>query len=236
MIGTGIKILLILTSQATMGDDPRPTGVWFEELSTPYYAFVDAGAEVDIASIAGGKIPVDPHSIEAEGKNPPSVERFLKDKAAMAKLEGSQKIDNVSTEGYSAVFLPGGHGTMWDLPKSARLANLLSTSWANGKVVAAVCHGPAGLVNVKDTNGQPLVAGRRVSAFTNSEEEKAGLTQTVPFLLETRIRELGAKYERGDDFQSFAVRDGNLVTGQNPMSSGEVARLVLQAVAEDSKQ
>lgn len=125
---------------------------------------------------------------------------------------------------------------MWDLPKSARLANLLSTSWANGKVVAAVCHGPAGLVNVKDTNGQPLVAGRRVSAFTNSEEEKAGLTQTVPFLLETRIRELGAKYERGDDFQSFAVRDGNLVTGQNPMSSGEVARLVLQAVAEDSKQ
>lgn len=234
MVGTTVKILLILTSQATMGDDPRPTGVWFEELSTPYYAFVDAGAKVDIASIAGGKIPVDPHSMEAEGKNPPSVERFLKDKAAMAKLESSLKIDNVSSDDYAAVFLPGGHGTMWDLPRSTRLADLLSTAWANGKVVAAVCHGPAGLVNVKDTNGQPLVAGRRVSAFTNSEEEKAGLTQAVPFLLETRIRELGARYERGDDFQPFAVRDGKLVTGQNPMSSEEVARLVLEAVSGET--
>lgn len=232
MFGTTIKILLILTSQATMGDDPRQTGVWFEELSTPYYAFIDAGAEVDIASIAGDKIPVDPHSIQPEGKNPPSVERFLKDKAAMAKLEGSLKIDNVSTDGYAAVFLPGGHGTMWDLPKSAKLADLLSGAWADGKVIAAVCHGPAGLVNVKDTNGQPLFAGRRVSAFTNSEEEAAGLTKTVPFLLETRIRELGAKYERGGDFQPFAVRDGKLVTGQNPPSSREVARLVLEAVRE----
>lgn len=236
MTGTAIKILLVLTSQATMGDDPRPTGVWFEELSTPYYAFVDAGAEVDIASIAGGKIPVDPHSLEADGKNPPSVERFLKDKAAMAKLEGSYKIDGISPAGYSAVFLPGGHGTMWDLPKSDKLANLLSTAWADGKVVSAVCHGPAGLVNVRDTNGQPLVAGRRVSAFTNSEEDKAGLTDKVPFLLETRIRELGARYERGEDFQPFAVRDGRLVTGQNPASSGEVARLVLEAIAEDAKQ
>lgn len=236
MTGTAIKILLVLTSQATMGDDPRPTGVWFEELSTPYYAFVDAGAEVDIASIAGGKIPVDPHSIEADGKNPPSVERFLKDKAAMTKLEGSYKIDGISAAGYSAVFLPGGHGTMWDLPKSDKLANLLSAAWADGKVVAAVCHGPAGLVNVRDTNGQPLVAGRRVSAFTNSEEEAAGLTAKVPFLLETRIRDLGARYERGEDFQPFAVRDGRLVTGQNPASSGEVARLVLQAIAEDTKQ
>ncbi|WP_439839420.1 type 1 glutamine amidotransferase domain-containing protein [Aeromonas caviae] len=232
MIGSGIKILLILTSQATMGDDPRPTGVWFEELSTPYYAFIDAGAEVDIASIAGSKIPVDPHSIAAEGQNPPSVERFLKDTAAMAKIEHSVKIDGINPSHYSAVFLPGGHGTMWDLPKSTKLADLLSTAWANGKVVAAVCHGPAGLVNVKDTNGQPLVAGRRVSAFTNSEEDKAGLTQTVPFLLETRIREMGAKFERGSDFQPFAIRDGKLITGQNPMSSEEVARLVLQAVIE----
>ncbi|BEU98791.1 type 1 glutamine amidotransferase domain-containing protein (plasmid) [Acidovorax sp. DW039] len=231
-MSTTIKILMILTSQATMGDGPRPTGVWFEELSTPYYAFVDAGAQVDIASIAGGKIPIDPHSLAVEGKNSPSVERFLKDAAAIRKIEVSMKIDGLSTEGYSAVFLPGGHGTMWDLPRSAELASLLSTAWANGKVVSAVCHGPAGLVNVKDTNGQPLVAGRRVAAFTNSEEAVVGLTDKVPFLLETRISMLGAKYESGPDFQPFAVRDGKLVTGQNPASSDEVARLVLQAVHE----
>ncbi len=231
-MSTTLKILMILTSQATMGDDPRPTGVWFEELSTPYYAFVDAGAQVDIASVTGGKVPVDPHSLEADGKNPPSVARFLKDKAAMAKLEGSFKIDNVTPEGYSAVFLPGGHGTMWDLPQSAKLAELLSAAWAKGKVVSAVCHGPAGLLNVKDINGQALVAGRRVAAFTNSEEAAAGLTDKVPFLLETRMRGLGADYQSGPDFQPFAVRDGKLVTGQNPASSAKVAELVLQAVHE----
>lgn len=231
-MSTPIKILMILTSQATMGDDPRPTGVWFEELATPYYAFVDAGAQVDIASIAGGKIPVDPHSLEAGGKNPPSVERFLKDAVAMRKIEVSMKIDGLSAEGYSAVFLPGGHGTMWDLPRSIGLASLLATAWANGKVVSAVCHGPAGLVNVKDADGQPLVAGRRVAAFTDSEEAAAGLTDKVPFLLETRIRGLGARFERGPDFQPFAVRDGQLVTGQNPASSEKVAKLVLEAVHE----
>ncbi len=227
-----MKILLILTSQATMGNDPRPTGVWFEELSTPYYAFADAGAEVDIASIAGGRIPIDPHSIEGAGGNPPSVERFLKDKAAMAKLEHSLKIDGISAGDYAAVFLPGGHGTMWDLPGSVRLADLLSSAWGGGKVIAAVCHGPAGLVGAKDAGGRPLVAGRRVSAFSNSEEATAGLTGKVPFLLETRLRELGAKYEHGPDFQPFAVRDGNLVTGQNPASSGKVAELVLETIRE----
>jgi putative intracellular protease/amidase len=231
-MSTTIKILMILTSQATMGDDPRLTGVWFEELSTPYYAFIDAGAQVDVASIAGGQVPIDPHSREADGKNPPSVERFLKDTSAMHKIEASMKIDGLSTKGYAAVFMPGGHGTMWDLPKSIRLANLLSAAWAEGKVVSAVCHGPAGLVNVKDVNGQPLVAGRHVAAFTDSEEAAAGLTDKVPFLLENRIRSLGAKYESGPNFQPFAVRDGNLVTGQNPASSEEVARLVLEAVHE----
>lgn len=229
-MSTPLKILMILTSQATMGNTPQPTGVWFEEVATPYYAFIDAGAEVDIASIAGGKVPIDPHSRQADGANPPSVERFLEDKAAMARLEGSLKIDGVSADGYAAVFLPGGHGTMWDLPQSRPLADLLSTAWADGKVVAAVCHGPAGLLAARDVDGRPLLAGRRVSAFTDSEEAAAGLAGTVPFLLETRIRALGARYERGPDFQPFAVRDGRLVTGQNPASSEEVARLVLDAV------
>lgn len=231
-MSTPIKILMILTSHASMGEPARPTGVWFEELSTPYYAFIDAGAQVDLASIAGGKIPVDPHSLEGDAKHVASVERFLQDLAAMGKLENSLNLDQISQEGYSAVFLPGGHGTMWDLPASTHLADLLSQTWANGKVVSAVCHGPAGLVNVKDISGKPLMAGRRVAAFSNTEEDAAGLSQVVPFMLETRLRELGADYQSGPDFEAFAIRDGKLVTGQNPASSEEVARLVLEAVRE----
>jgi putative intracellular protease/amidase len=225
-----LKILMVLTSHATMGDTGQPTGVWFEELSTPYYAFIDAGVEVDLASINGGPVPIDPGSQAPEGQNPASVERFLKDKAAMAKLQASTSVDTVTDTQYAAIFLPGGHGTMWDLPGSTALATLLSNAWTHGKVVAAVCHGPAGLVNVKNADGKPLVAGKRVSAFTNAEEDAAGKTDKVPFLLESRIRELGAKYESGPNFQPFAVRDGNLVTGQNPASSQKVAELTLEAV------
>lgn len=230
-MSTPIKILMILTSHASLGDTGQPTGVWFEELSTPYYAFVDAGAQVDLASIAGGAIPVDPHSLDAAPAQPASVTRFLHDTTAMARLTGSMRIDDVRADGYSAVFLPGGHGTMWDLPASPRLAELLGQAWQQGKVVSAVCHGPAGLVNVKDASGQPLVAGRRVAGFSNAEEDAAGKTAVVPFLLETRLRALGAQYQHGPDFQPFALRDGRLVTGQNPASSAEVARLVLEALA-----
>lgn len=227
-----INILFILTSQATMGVGGNPTGVWFEELATPYYAFIDAGVEVEIASIDGGRIPIDPNSLQAAGKNPASVERFLKDPVAMAKITQARKVDGLAADAYAAVFLPGGHGTMWDLPHSQPLAALLGQAWTGGKVVAAVCHGPAGLVGATDAAGKPLVAGRRVSAFTNAEEVAAGLHRTVPFALESRLRELGARYESGPDFQSFAVRDGRLVTGQNPASSEAVARLVLEALRE----
>lgn len=225
-----IRILMVLTAQATMGDGGAPTGVWFEELTTPYYAFVDAGVEVDIASIPGGKIPLDPHSIQPAGKNPPSVERFMNDPVAMRKIEQSAKLDQHAAAPFAAIFLPGGHGTMWDLPQSRTLSELLTQAWAAGKVIAAVCHGPAGLINVRDAAGQPLVAGRRVSAFTNTEEAAAGLTQVVPFALESRLRELGARYESGPDFKAFAVRDGKLVTGQNPASSEAVARMALEAI------
>jgi len=227
-----IKILLILTSQSTMGPGGAPTGVWFEELATPYYAFADAGVQVDIASMEGGKIPIDPHSLKPEGKNPASVERFLKDKAAMAKITNAKAIKGLDTSGYAAVFLPGGHGTMWDMPNNAVLSGLLSKAWAGGKVIATVCHGPAGLVGVKDESGKPLVAGRRVSAFTDAEEKAAGLDRTVPFLLESRLRELGARIETGPNFQPFALHDGNLVTGQNPASSEAVARLTLEVIKQ----
>ena len=227
-MSTAIKILIILTSHASVGDTGKPTGVWFEELATPYYEFVDAGAKVDIVSIDGGKVPIDPASLKPQGENEPSVERFLADHAAMKEIEASGKVTDVSPESYDAIFLPGGHGTMWDLPRSNALADLLSKAWSEGKVLAAVCHGPAGLVNVKDTDGKPVVSGRRVAGFSNSEEKAAGLDATVPFLLESRLRELGGRYESGPDFQPFALSDGKLVTGQNPASSGPGAEELLK--------
>lgn len=224
-----LKVLIVLTSHAVLGSTGQPTGVWLEELSTPYYRFVDAGVEVDIVSIDGGKVPIDPHS-ERSGKNPPSVERFLHDKAAMAKIEHSKRIDAVRAAGYSAIFLAGGHGTMWDFPDNKALTGLLNTAWADGKVVSAVCHGPSGLVNVTDESGKPLVAGRKVSAFTDDEEIAAGNEKIVPFALETRLHSLGADFQKGAKFQPFAVRDGRLITGQNPASSEKVADLVLAAI------
>ena len=234
-IGATIKILVVLTSHALLGNSGQPTGLWLEELSTPYYAFTDAGAEVDIVSINGGKVPIDPHSMKPQGNNPESVERFLKDKAAMHSIEVSAKLGGVSAKGYDAVFLPGGHGTMWDMPENETLSALVSDAWADGKVVSAVCHGPAGLLGATDTNGKPLVAGRRVAGFSNSEEKAMGLDKTVPFLLESRLRELGANYESGPDFKPFAVSDGRLVTGQNPSSSAKVADLVLEAIKNRDK-
>jgi putative intracellular protease/amidase len=224
------KILIVLTSHTTMDDPAKPTGFWFEELATPYFAFVDAGAEVHLASIQGGAAPVDPRSQKSLGENPKSVDRFLQDGSAMAALKGTAHIDAVDWANYDAVFLPGGHGTMWDLPRSQALADVLARSFENGRVVSAVCHGPAGFVHVNLSSGVPLVQGKRVSAFTNAEEDAVGLMPVVPFLLETRMRELGAYYESGPDFQPFAIADGNLITGQNPGSSSEVARLVIERV------
>lgn len=224
-----LKILFIVTSSFTMGEGGEPTGVWFEEVATPYYAFVDEGAEVTIASINGGEGPIDPRSLKPAGENEASVDRFIADPTASEALRATVKISGIDVSKYDAVFLPGGHGTMWDLPDSSALSALLAKAWAEGKVVAAVCHGPAGLVNVKDGAGVPIVAGRRVSAFTDSEERAAGLADVVPFLLESRLRSLGAKIEKGPDFQPFAIADGNLVTGQNPASAAQTAALALKA-------
>ncbi|XSG81725.1 MAG: type 1 glutamine amidotransferase domain-containing protein [Methyloligella sp. ZOD6] len=225
-----LHILIILTSSATMGAGGEPTGLWFEELATPYYAFVDEGAEVTLASIQGGKAPIDPRSLEPEGGTPESVTRFKADEKASTALENTKPISEIDVSKYDAVFLPGGHGTMWDLPKSETLADLLTKAWGQEKVVAAVCHGPAGLVNAKDEDGDPIVKGRRVTAFTNSEEVAVDLQDKVPFLLEDRLKELGADFEKVGDFQPFAVVDGRLVTGQNPASSAEAAKLTLEAV------
>lgn len=228
---TKTKVLMIATSAATMGSGGEPTGLWLEELAAPYYVFADAGASVTLASIAGGAAPVDPRSVKARGENEAEVDRFLDDAAASAALKATIPVDRLDAAEYDAVFLPGGHGTMWDLPDSAALAALIGASWAAGKVVAAVCHGPAGLVNVKAEDGRPLVEGRRVTGFSDSEERAVGLDGIVPFLLETRLRTLGGRYESAADFQPFAVADGRLVTGQNPASSALTARAVLDALA-----
>lgn len=229
---TPIRILIVATSNGDVGNTGERTGLWLEELTTPYYAFLAVGAHVDIASIEGGEIPVDPKS-QTEEDRPESVARFLDDSDAMNRFRNSLRLDRVSAAPYAAIFLPGGHGTMWDLPESGTLANLVSAVWSDGGIVAAVCHGPSGLVSAKDGKGRPLVEGRRISAFSRSEERAAGMEDKVPFILEDRLRELGAEYASGPDSKPFALRDGRLVTGQNPASSSEVARLALSAIGEE---
>ncbi len=220
-------VLIVLTSHAAMGATGKPTGFWLEEFTTPYYVFADAGARIEIATIAGGAAPVDPQSLSSEGEAPGSVARYRKDAALQDRLAATRALREVAGRDFDIVFMPGGHGTMWDLPESAELASLVARTLERGAVVAAVCHGPAGLVSARFPDGRPVVAGRRVSAFTNSEEKAVGLTEVVPFLLESRLRELGALFEGAPDFEAHAVADGGLVTGQNPASSARVAQLAL---------
>lgn len=224
------RILMIATSADRMIPGTEPTGVWLEELTTPYYAFRDAGADVTLASIKGGAIPVDERSVNSDGENDASVERYLKDETLKSAVADTPSFASLDTTSFDAVFLPGGHGTMFDYPGSEELARLVERFDREGRIVAAVCHGPAGLVSAKKPDGTPFVEGRRVAAFTDSEERAVGLDQAVPFLLETRMKDLGAIHEAGPDFQPFALRDGNLVTGQNPASATRTAELVLEAL------
>lgn len=227
------SILIVTTSHAAIGGTSEPTGVWLEELTTPYYAFRDAGAAVTIASIEGGAVPIDPRS--TAGDLPESAKRFLDDPQARKAIETTPAISTIDIGSFNAIFLPGGHGTMWDFPTSTALSQRVADAFAAGKVVAAVCHGPAGLVSVKDAAEKPLVAGRRVTGFTDSEERAVGLENTVPFLLESRLRELGGRYESAADFQPFAVADGRLITGQNPASSALTAQLTLDGLAASNR-
>lgn len=224
------RALFILTSHDRLGDSGKPTGFYWEELATPYWALSDAGWTVELASIRGGEPPADPASAQGDALNA-DVRRFMADDAAMNKLRNTEAVDQLAVSGCDIVFLPGGHGTMWDLPGSRPLGDLLAEAWDKGAVIGAVCHGPAGLLSARLPSGEPLVKGRRVAGFTNAEEEAAGLTGTVPFLLADRLTAQGALHQSGPDWQPFAQADGRLVTGQNPASSAEVAALML-AVAD----
>jgi putative intracellular protease/amidase len=228
------KALIVVTSHDKLGNTGRATGFYFDEMSTPYWELVDAGYTVDIASVKGGNAPYDAGSYGEAGKRPGSVQRFIDDAASMAKIKSSLPLSGIKVEDYAAVFLPGGHGTMWDFT-DAHLAALVGKAWDNHAVIGAVCHGPAALVHAKKADGTPVVAGLKVNSFTDAEEEAVGLTEIVPFLLETELRKRGAKFEGTENFQAHAVRDGHLVTGQNPRSAKRVAELMLEALADQKR-
>ena len=224
------SILIIATAHAFLGGTGAQTGLWLEELTTPYYVFADQGASITIATLPGGQIPIDPYSVAEAGKNPPTVERYLKDADLQARLKDSRRLADLDYKNYQAIFIPGGHGAMWDLASSEALGKFLSDAWKGGAVIGSVCHGPAAFSFAVKEEGRALVHGLHVTGFSNSEEQKMKLTQVVPFSLETRMREAGGIYAQGPDFASFAVRDGKLVTGQNPASSQKVAELMLEAL------
>lgn len=224
------RILMIVTSNARMGDTGKPTGLWAEELAVPYYALVDAGAEVTLASPAGGPTPIDPGSLKPVGQNDPVVERFLADAALQTRIATTSKAADWDGAQFDAVFFPGGHGTMWDLPNDAGVTRAVERVFAARKLIASVCHGAAGLVTALRPDGQSIVKDLRVNAFTDAEEIAVGLEKVVPFLLESRLRELGGKFEGAANWQPFAIRDGQLITGQNPQSSHLVALELLAAL------
>ena len=221
-----MKILMVLTSHEQLGNTGKKTGFWLEEFAAPYYVFKDAGADIVLASPKGGQPPLDPKSDEADAQTD-ATRRFKHDPAAQAALAHTAKLVDVSSAGMDALFYPGGHGPLWDLAEDADSIKLIEAMAAADKTVAAVCHAPGVLRHAKAAGGAPLVKGRRVTGFTNTEEEAVQLTKIVPFLVEDMLREHGGIYSKGTDWQSYVVTDGKLITGQNPASSAEAARAVL---------
>ncbi|KAH8900159.1 DJ-1/PfpI family protein [Thozetella sp. PMI_491] len=226
------KILVVLTSHDKLGETGKPTGWYLPEFSHAYDVFVAAGYDVDVASPAGGVAPLDPSSVEAFKSDPSSV-AFLKDKTAL--WEQTAKLSSFlgRASEYEAVFYPGGHGPMWDLADDADSQQLINEFWAQGKVVSAVCHGPAVLVNVKLPGGESLIAGKGVTGFSNVEEEQVGLLQAMPFPLETRLNEVsGGRYVKADEpWGEKVVVDGKLITGQNPSSAKAIGEAIVKALA-----
>lgn len=222
-----MKILIVLTSHDTLGDTGRKTGFWLEEFAAPYYAFVDAGAAVTLASPKGGQPPLDPKSDDPDAQTD-ATRRFRQDADAQRVLANTQRLADMQAADFDAVFYPGGHGPLWDLAEDAKSVGLIETMLAAGKPVSAVCHAPGVLRHAKTADGKPLVQGRQVTGFSNSEEAAVQLTDVVPFLVEDELTHLGGLYSRGPDWQPHVVCDGLLVTGQNPASSVGVAEALLE--------
>ncbi|MGD8202552.1 type 1 glutamine amidotransferase domain-containing protein [Pantoea sp. FN0305] len=221
-----MKVLIVLTSHDQLGNTGRKTGFWLEELAAPYYAFKEAGADITLASPKGGNPPLDPKSNEPMFQTE-ITRRFEADADATAQLAGTIRLDSVSQADYDTVFYPGGHGPLWDLAEDAHSIALIESFIAANKPVALVCHAPGVLRHVKTPAGRPLVEGKKVTGFTNSEEEAVGLTNVVPFLVEDELIAKGGIYSKGEDWSSYVVSDGLLITGQNPTSSAETAALLI---------
>ncbi len=225
------KILVVLTSHDRLGDTGEKTGFWLEELAAPYYAFKDAGAEITLASPKGGQPPIDPKSASPDFQTD-ATRRFEADGAAMADLAATKRVSEVNASDFDAIFYPGGHGPLWDLVSDQNSIQLIEAFWGQDKPVGAVCHAPVVFLNVKDADGAPIVKGRRVTGFTNGEEDAVGLTDVVPHLVEDMLTDLGGLYAKTEDWAPFTQRDGKLVTGQNPASSEAAAKELLSVLAE----
>lgn len=221
-----MKVLFVLTSHSDLGNTGKKTGFWIEEFAAPYYTMADKGVDITIASPKGGQPPIDPAS-EAPDALTESTKRYYADTELKEKVATTKILADVKAEDFDAIFYPGGHGPMWDLYDDRNSIELIQNFWAAGKPVAAVCHAPSALLNVKDENGEPLVKGKKVTGFTNTEEEGVKLTDVVPYLLEDELKAKGGHYSKGSDWSSYVVEDGMLITGQNPASSEEAAEKLL---------
>ena len=225
-----MNILMVLTSHDALGDTGKKTGFWLEEFAAPYYVLSDAGAKTTLASPKGGQPPLDPKS-DAHDAQTDDTRRFKADATARAALAATVKLASLDMNAFDAVFYPGGHGPLWDLAEDPASIHLLEYFAAGGRPIAAVCHAPAIFRHTKGANGKPLVSGRNVTGFTNTEEAAAGLTDVVPFLVEEMLVKNGGIYSKGADWASHVVVDGNLVTGQNPASSKEAAEALLKLLS-----
>ncbi|MEC5161117.1 type 1 glutamine amidotransferase domain-containing protein [Janthinobacterium sp. CG_S6] len=226
-----MNVLMVLTSHDQLGDTGRKTGFWLEEFAAPYYVLKDAGATVTLASPLGGQPPLDPKSDEADAQTD-ATRRFKDDPAAQRELAATLALGTIFAAGYDAVFYPGGHGPLWDLAEDKASIALIEAMQAAGKPVAAVCHAPGVLRHVKGVDGAPLVKGKQVTGFTNTEEDAVGLSKVVPFLVEDVLKENGGIYSKGADWASYVLTDGILITGQNPASSEAAAEALLKLLAQ----
>jgi putative intracellular protease/amidase len=229
------KVLFITTSHGKLGDTDKRTGVWLEELAVPYYMFKDAGAEITLASPLGGMVPLDPKS-ESIIVATPASKRFLKDMEAMRFLSNSIVLEDINAGDFDTVFLPGGHGPMWDIAGNKLVKQLLEDFNSQQKAIGAVCHGVAGLLSVQNGQGELLIKDKQLTGFSNSEEESAGLTGIVPFSLESALCAAGAVYTKAADHISHVVEDGNISTGQNPASSEAVVKKLIAWVEQQKSK
>ena len=224
---TAVKVLIVLTSHSDLGNTGEKTGFWIEEFAAPYCVLADAGVQITIASPKGGQPPIDPKSELADFQTE-ATRRYDKDASLQEKLAHTVKLGEVNVDDYDAVFYPGGHGPLWDLATDKNSIALIEAFYNNNKPIAFVCHAPGALVNAKLPNGEPLVKGKEVTGFSNTEEEAVQLTKVVPFLLEDEMMKLGGHYSKGADWGSYVKVDGLLITGQNPSSSEAAAKALLK--------